>query len=127
MKYGTLDPDKLQNLIYRALDGSDDLIVVLERAGDGADGLIVVATNDAFLRASGHTTSGLIGRPFHALAAPDADLSNWKAAAQSANDRRSFRSELLCVRPNGTSFWLGLHIMPIAETSPVYTWCLVAT
>jgi PAS domain S-box-containing protein len=121
MKREMLDPKTLRHLIYQALDDSDDLILVLERTDDGAIGVVVAACNDAFCRASGYNSDDLIGRPFSALAASDANPATRKAAIQSANDRQSFRTELLCNRPNGNSFWLGLHMMPAAEATPLFS------
>jgi PAS domain S-box-containing protein len=117
MKHGMLDGAMLQRLIYQALDDSEDLIVVLEQVGDAADGLMVAATNDAFCRASGHKPADLIGVAFRSLAASEASPATWAASEQSVRDRQSFRSELLCTRPNGTSFWLGMHLMPVARST----------
>jgi PAS domain S-box-containing protein len=118
MKHGRLDAPSLERMIYQALDGSDDLVLVMEQMEDGADGPVVAAANDAFCRVSGHKAADLIGKPFHSLAAPGADTEAWQSALRSVRDRQSFRSELLCSRPSGPSFWLGLHIMPVAETTP---------
>jgi PAS domain S-box-containing protein len=118
MKHGLMNATVLKDMLYRALDGSDDLVAVLEQAGDGVDGLVIAATNDAFCRASGHTATDLIGRPFRTLAIPEADPETWQAALRSARDRQPFRSELLCSHANGRSFWLGLHIMPVPTTTP---------
>jgi PAS domain S-box-containing protein len=118
MKRGLIDSAALEGMLYQALDSSDDLVVVVEQVGAGADDLVIVASNDAFYRASGHAVVDLVGKPWHILAAPEADQGTWQAALRSVRDRQSFRSELLCRRPNGRSFWLGLHLMPVPKTTP---------
>ena len=117
MKHGLLDATSLEHIIYQALDGSDDLVLVMEQSDGGTDGPVVAAANDAFCRVAGHKVADLIGKPFRSLAAPDADPEAWQAALRSVHDRLSYRSELLCRRPNGPSFWLGLHIMPAAKAT----------
>jgi len=118
MKHGLLDAPALRQMLYQALDDSDDLVLVLEQTGNGADGLVVAATNNAFCRAAGVGDADLLGKPFLGLAAPEADLAGFHAVAKAAEERRSFRSEILCRRANGAPFWLGLHLMPVAGSNP---------
>ena len=62
MNWGLLDPASLQQLLYQALDASDNIVLVLQQSDDASVGLVVVATNDAFCRKSGFSTPDLIGR-----------------------------------------------------------------
>jgi len=118
MKRGLLSPASLQQLLYQALDESDNIVLVLEQSGDASVGLVVVMTNDAFCRKSGFTPAELVGRPFLDLVAPDADAATGAAMLQSALARQSYRSELLCAHRSGAPFWLGLHLMPVGQSSP---------
>ena len=118
MKHGLLDAPALQQMLYQALDDSDDLVLVLEQIGSGAEGLVVAATNDAFCRATGFDYSDLIGRPFLSFAAPEADVASFHAVAEAAGERRSFRSEILWRRAAEAPFWLGLHLMPVKGSEP---------
>ena len=123
MNHRLRDPASIQRLLYEALDGSDNIVIVLEQSGNGASaGLSVVAANDAFCRTSGFTQADLVGQPFLTLLAPDANPATWAAMVRSAREHRSYRSELLCTRRDGASFWLGLHLMPARERSP---WCVL--
>jgi PAS domain S-box-containing protein len=117
MRRGLLDPASLQQLLYQALDESDNIVLVLEQSS-GDDGLIVAAMNDAFCRVSGFAPADLVGRRFLDLAAPDADPATGAAMLQSAREQRSYRSELLCSRRAGAPFWLGLHLMPVRQSLP---------
>ena len=118
MKHGLLDAPALQRMLYQALDDSDDLVLVLEQTGTGADGLVIAATNDAFCRAAGFAHADLIGKPFLGFAAAEADLAGFQAVAKAAEEHRSFRSEILCRHARGPPFWFGLHLMPVAGSSP---------
>ena len=115
---GLSDPVSIQQLLYQALDGSDNIVLVLEQSGDDAERLVVTATNDAFCRAAGFTQAEMIGRPLVSLAASDANPATWTAIGQAACERRPFRSELLCTHRSGTPFWLGLHLMPVGTGTP---------
>jgi PAS domain S-box-containing protein len=121
MQRGMLDAASLQHLLYQALDDSDDLVVILEQINDTPEGLIVEAVNDAFCRVSGLAFKDVVGRPFIALAARDAVPESWSAVLKAARDQMSFRSELLCTRPAGSPFWLGLHIMSAAWSGHPYS------
>src|SRR5699024_1038040 len=108
MRHGLLDAAALQRMLYDALDQSDDIVVVLELdAGD----LVVAAANDAFCRATGCCQPELIGRSFAAIAA------NCAAVIRAAEDGQSIRTELLCGRKDGRSFWFGLHLMPVKDAA----------
>ncbi|HUN42755.1 MAG TPA: PAS domain S-box protein [Acetobacteraceae bacterium] len=118
MKHGLLDAPALQQMLYQALDDSDDLVLVLEQISGGPEGLLVAATNDAFCRTAGIGSTDLVGKPFLGFAAPEADIAGFHAVAEAAEERRSFRSEILCRRADGPPFWFGLHLMPVAGSNP---------
>jgi PAS domain S-box-containing protein len=118
MKHGLLDTALLPQMLYRALNGSDDLVVILEQTGDATDDLLIAASNDAFCRAANADFAELIGKPFLGLAAPEADPATCLALLRAAHERCSFRSELLCSRQRGPPFWLGLHLMPVPQSVP---------
>jgi PAS domain S-box-containing protein len=118
MRQGLLDPASIQQLLYQALDGSDNIVLMLEQSGDASAGLLVAAMNDAFCRVSGFKPAELVGRPFLSLGAPDANPATGAAMLQSAREKRSYRSEWLCNRRSGAPFWMGLHLMPVPDTSP---------
>jgi len=115
---GPPDPASLQQLLYQALDGSDNVMLVLEQPADDADAPIVNATNDAFCRVSGFTQAEMAGRPLASLAASTANPTTWAEVGQAAHEGQSFRSELLCARKTGPPFWLGLHLIPVGEGTP---------
>lgn len=118
MQRGLLDPAWLQQLLFQALDQSDNFVLVLEQLDGQLDRLIIAASNDAFCRASGFSFDELIGRPLLELAAADANPQTCAALTAAACERKSFRSELLCSRKSGQPFWLGLHLMPVSASVP---------
>src|SRR5277367_173047 len=115
---GPPDPASLHQLLYQALDSSDDVMLVLEQTGDDANSPVVTATNDAFRRISGFTEAEMTGKSFLSLAASAASPASWAELGQAAREGRSFRSELLCTRKTGAPFWFGLHLMPVGDGTP---------
>jgi PAS domain S-box-containing protein len=116
--HGPPDPASLQQLLYKALDSSDDVMLVLEQSGGDANSPVVTATNDAFCRISGFTPAEMAGKSLVSLAASAANPATWAQLGQAVREGRSFRSELLCARRTGPPFWLGLHLMPVGEGTP---------
>ena len=118
MRHGLLDRASLQQMLYDTLDHSDDIVFFLEQTGDSAEDIVVAAANDAMCRTSGYSHAELIGRSLPSLVAPDADPARCAEIVGAVNECRSFRSEMLCCRQGGASFWLGLHLMPVRDANP---------
>jgi PAS domain S-box-containing protein len=102
-------------MVAHALDLSGGVLAIVERAAE-ADRLIVRQVNGAFCRAFGAEAAALEGQPFAALAAPE-EGAKLQALAAAAARGEAHRSELACVRPNGSRLWLGLHLMPADPAS----------
>jgi PAS domain S-box-containing protein len=118
MGHGLLDPASLQRMLYDTLDLSDDMVLVLEQAGDDAADLGIASANGAFLRSGGHRLVDLIGQPFHALVAEDADPRRWDGIVRTAREEGSARAELLFRRNDGSTFWFGFHLMQVRGPPP---------
>ena len=119
MLHGLRDPALLQRILYEALDHSDDIIVILEQTGDGADDIVIASVNEAFCHTCGRSQQELIGRTLRSLVAPDADPSACDNVIAAVREHRSYRSEMLCARQGGATFWLGLHLMPVRDGNPL--------
>ena len=119
MLHGLRDPALLQRMLYEALDHSDDIIVILEQTGDGADDIVNASVNEAFCHTCGRSQQELIGRTLRSLVAPDADPAACDNVIAAVREHRSYRSEMLCARQGGATFWLGLHLMPVRDGNPL--------
>jgi len=117
MRQGLLDGSTLRQMVYDALDASDDLILVLEHVGERDEDLLIAAGNEAFFRVSGLSSESLIGTPFIALAI-DPGAKACRAIVAASREHLSFRSDMLCRRSEGVPFWLGLHLMPVPDSTP---------
>ena len=104
-------------MVAHALDLSDGVLAVVERARDAAGTLVVQQVNGAFCRAFGSDFDALEGMPLVALAASD-QAAQLMALTAAAARGEAHRTELVCVRPNGSRLWLGLTLMPASR--PAY-------
>jgi PAS domain S-box-containing protein len=118
MQHGLLDSASVHRMLYDTLDQSDDIVIVLEQTGQDVDSVVVATANGAFCRAARHSPEQLTGRPFASLAAAEGDPARCAEILRAVMENRSIHSELLCARQSGPSFWLGLHLMPVRESSP---------
>jgi PAS domain S-box-containing protein len=119
MLHGLRDPALLQRILYEALDHSDDIIVILEQTGDGADDIVIAAVNEAFCHTCGRSQQELIGRTLRSLVAPMPTRRLATMSSRRYASTRSYRSEMLCARQGGATFWLGLHLMPVRDGNPL--------
>jgi len=104
-------------MVAHALDLSDAVLAVVRRRGDTDAVLIVEQVNAAYCRALGVDFKALEGRPLASAAAPG-QSDKIAALAAAAARQEAHRTELICVRPNGSQLWLGLTLMP--ASLPIY-------
>jgi PAS domain S-box-containing protein len=103
-------------LTFQAMDGSDDIVLLLESdLADAPNDAVVIGVNGAFRRASGFADGHVLGRPAAALFPIGEDAETLLAAIRT---RSPLRTELRCARADGGTFMLGLHLMPAQERAP---------
>ena len=102
-------------LTYWAMSNSDDLVLLLERDGVQSDDAVAIAANGAFRRASGYTNDQLVGRTVVDLFP---DVREAKSVMKAIRNNGSLRTELACLRADGATFMLGLHLMPAPARTP---------
>lgn len=105
-----MPPGELAWLAYQAIDQSDDIILLLEcdSSRESVDP-VVIGVNGAFRRASGFSDDQLLGRK----ATEVFPTGNHAETLVNAIRLHSpLRAELACIRADGGTFILGLHLMP---------------
>ena len=102
-------------LTYWAMSNSDDLVLLLERDAAHADDAVAIAANGAFRRASGYTNDQLVGRTVADLVP---DVRDAESVMNVIRNNGSLRTELACLRADGATFMLGLHLMPAPARTP---------
>jgi PAS domain S-box-containing protein len=106
-----MDPQQRASLTYRAIDHSDNIVLLLEKANkDESTEAVIRGANDAFLRVSGYTEEQICGRPF-------SDIFPDRTQADKLRDTircsGSLRGEKAVLRADGSTFTLGLHLMSV--------------
>ncbi len=92
------------------MSDSDDIVLLLECDGrEAGSDAIIIAANDAFCRASGYSDDQLLGCGVAVLFPTGHDAETLMSAMRGAG---SLRTELSCSRADGSSFMLGMHLMP---------------
>lgn len=108
------DPSALMGMmpiVAEALDRSDNLVAFLRPSPFG---LVLHEVNDAFCRATLRPARGIAGTRLRDLAGPDTPPA-LLARLIDLPQGESLRDEMQCVRPDGSRFWLGLHLMPAMD------------
>src|ERR1700761_1801716 len=94
------------------MSNSDNLVLLLERDAAAEQDAFVIAANAAFRRASGYTNEQVLGLDTASLFPSPAGL------AQAIHAKGTLRSELECRRADGSTFMLGMHLMPAPSRIP---------
>jgi PAS domain S-box-containing protein len=103
-------------LTFRAMSSSDDIVLLLERGPDSqTHDVVVIGVNDAFRNASGYADEYILGRTVTDLF-PTEDQSG--TLMNALRDEGSLRSELACRKADGSTFMLGIHLMPAPARTP---------
>jgi PAS domain S-box-containing protein len=97
------------------MSNSDDLVLLLERDAAQADDAVAIAANTAFRRAAGYSNDQLLGRTVTDLFPEVRDAESVMKAIRANG---SLRTELACVRADGATFMLGMHLMPAPARAP---------
>ena len=102
-------------LVAIAVEAAGELAVLLERCGNRADDVRIRGANAAFQAATGYGAAALQDRPLTLLVAATAVPPELLAALRTGVAQRT---EMICHRRDGRSFWLGLHLVPMPQLGP---------
>jgi PAS domain S-box-containing protein len=75
----------------------------------------IVFANRAVERQTGYAHDDLVGVPAEILNVRDADLDNLKSVRDAMRAGREHRTELRCLRKDGSQFWAGLFLGPMHD------------
>jgi PAS domain S-box-containing protein len=120
-----VDEQRRAWLTYKAMDRSDNIVLLLEtKIADKNTDAVVAAANDAFLRASGYSEGQLLGRPFSDFLPTGPRAEKLRETIRRAG---SLRGEDDVLRADGSKFTLGFHLMPVpeSEASPHHSTFLI--
>ena len=106
-----INVEHLARLAWQAMDHSDDIVLLLEKASAADNAaMIVIGANDAFHRASGYHADQILGQSVTGLFPDTAQAGTLLDTIRQAG---SLRAEMALLRADGSTFVLGLHLMPV--------------
>ncbi|MGA3001689.1 MAG: PAS domain-containing protein [Acetobacteraceae bacterium] len=106
-------------LTWQAMDHSDDIVLLLERASsEHRQAVTVIGGNDAFHRATGYDEVQIAGQPIAALFP---DKEQVETLTDTIHRDGSARAEMALLRADGSTFVLGLHVMPVPASESFAT------
>ncbi|NDJ18401.1 EAL domain-containing protein [Myxacorys almedinensis] len=90
-------------------------IVMISQAEPTDDplSLRIVYVNDAFSRATGHSSGEIIGKSAQILLGEKTEAAELNLIRTSLLDHEAVRAEVILYRQNGTHFWVDVNMVPI--------------
>ncbi|MBW4418991.1 MAG: EAL domain-containing protein [Myxacorys californica WJT36-NPBG1] len=90
-------------------------IVMISQAEPTNDplSLRIVYVNDAFSRATGHSSGEIIGKSAQILLGEDTGASELELIRTSLLNHEAVRAEVILYRRNGSHFWVDVNMVPI--------------
>ncbi|MBM95845.1 MAG: hypothetical protein CMI09_08365 [Oceanospirillaceae bacterium] len=106
-------------LLKKAVDASNDGIVIAEQEGDDN---ILIYVNKAFERLTGYQADEILYQDCRFLQAGDHDQDAIREIRAALKERRSVRVTLRNYRKDGSLFWNELSISPIVNDEDQLTY-----
>jgi PAS domain S-box-containing protein len=78
----------------------------------------ILFASRGFLLLTGYETAEILGRNCRFLQGPDTDPQTIEAIRTAVSQRRRFDGDILNYRKDGTPFWNGLSVAPLASVEP---------
>lgn len=103
---------ELLRLLQTSISRLNDIVLIAEAAHDDAWPQIVFV-NEAFLRQTGYSQTEVLGHTLEMLQGPKTQSITLKRISHALHNARALKTELICHKKNGDSFWMDLDIVPV--------------
>ena len=100
---------------------ANDAILITEAEPINLPGPRIVYANEAFLRTTGYSSEEIMGQTPRILQGPETEREPRDKIRTALEKWKPVQVELLNYRKDGTSFWVELSIVPIANEKGWYT------
>jgi diguanylate cyclase (GGDEF)-like protein/PAS domain S-box-containing protein len=108
-------------MFRKILNGLNDAVLVTTAAPTDAPGPIIVFGNETLEKMTGYSLEEILGRTPRMLQGPDTDAHERQRIAAALRDWKPVSAELLNYRKDGSTFWVELSIVPLADSNGWYT------
>ena len=111
----------LMKTLMRAVERSNDVIMIAEAEPADAGGPRVVYVNPAFERMTGYAATEVLGRTPRMLLGPNTDEATLDRIYESLRGLKAVREEVVEYRKDGSELIADVSIVPVADEQGRYT------
>lgn len=108
-------------LLESVVVNANDAVLITEAEPIDLPGPRILYVNAAFTRTTGYTLEEVIGKTPRILHGPDTNFEPLKRLKKALRRWKPVEVELLNYRKDGTTFWVELSIVPVANEAGWYT------
>ena len=113
--------DPGSTLFRTILNGINDAVLVTAAEPMSSPGPIIVFGNDALEEITGYSLEEMLGKTPRMFQGVDTDRAELDRIAQAIRAWKPVSAELLNYRKDGSSFWIELNLVPLANADGWYT------
>ena len=104
-------------LLESAVVNANDAIVIMDAGHSDISDPSIIYANEAFTQMTGYLPEEIIGQTPSCLRGPESDPAQVAKIRRAFSRREPLRLELINYRKDGSTYWVELNSVPIADTS----------
>jgi PAS domain S-box-containing protein len=104
-------------LLESAVVNANDAIVIMDAGHSDISDPSIIYANEAFTQMTGYLPEEIIGQTPSCLRGPETDPAQVAKIRRAFSRREPLRLELINYRKDGSTYWVELNSVPIADTS----------
>ncbi|MBD1810802.1 EAL domain-containing protein [Microcoleus vaginatus DQ-U2] len=105
------------HLLESAVVNANDAIVIMDAGDSDISDPTIIYANEAFTQMTGYLSEEIIGKTPSCLRGPESDPTQVAKIRRTFSRREALRLELINYRKDGSTYWVELNSVPIADTS----------
>ncbi|MCY7385940.1 MAG: CBS domain-containing protein, partial [Microcoleus sp. CAN_BIN18] len=102
-------------LLESAVVNANDAIVIMDAGHSNISDPTIIYVNEAFTQMTGYRPEEIIGQTPSCLRGPDSDGAQVAKIRRAFSRRESLRLELINYRKDGSTYWVELNSVPVAD------------
>ncbi|MCC3592058.1 EAL domain-containing protein [Microcoleus sp. PH2017_28_MFU_U_A] len=104
-------------LLESAVVNANDAIVIMDAGYSDMSDPTIIYVNEAFTQMTGYRPAEIIGQTPSCLRGPDSDGAQVAKIRRAFSRREPLRLELINYRKDGSTYWVELNSVPVADES----------
>jgi len=103
------------HLLESAVVNANDAIVIMDAGSTDISDPTIIYVNEAFTQMTGYLPEEIIGQSPSCLRGPDSDCAQVAKIRRTFSRREPLRLELINYRKDGSTYWVELNSVPVAN------------